>query len=92
MSDRKEPSTLAALFGMLLFAGGGIAFEMILWQRFGWEIALLPVCIVFAVVGYQLCWVPADGNAGTGGSGTGTGYVVQVNPEDPDAGIPRRGA
>lgn len=99
MTNQGDPSTATALFGALLACAGFIGFEMILFFEFGWRIAGLPVCAVIAVLGYRLCWVPADGsagpmggNAGANGSGAGMPYVVQLNPEDPDAGVPRRGA
>lgn len=92
MVAQKEHSTAFSLFGVLLWAGAFMAFEMILWTRFGWEIAALPPLAFLTKLGYDVAWPPANGNAGTNGNGTGTGYVIELNPDDPDAGLPRRGA
>lgn len=90
MPPQKDPSTPVALFGALLFLASFGAFEWILFDTFGWRIAALPALAIFGTLGYVLCWVPVSGNAGTSGNGTGTGYTVQLDPDDPDAGIPRR--
>jgi hypothetical protein len=97
MANQGDPSTGVALLGLVLAAGGFFSFETILYFQFGWQIAALPVAAIIAVLGYRLCWVPTDGsagpmggNAGASGSDAGTGYVVRLDPEDPDAGIPRR--
>lgn len=99
MPNQGDPSTGTALFGLMLAASSFIAFEMILYLKFGWEIAALPVLAMLMVLGYRMCWVPADGsagpmggNAGARGSGAGAGYVVRLDPDDPDAGLPRRKA
>lgn len=92
MASRKDPSTGFAIFGLVLFIGPGIAFEMILFYTFGWQIAALPFLAAFALLGYRIAWPPVDGNAGTGGNGAGVPFALQIDPEDPDAGIPRQGA
>jgi hypothetical protein len=92
MATRKEDSTGFVLFGLVLWAGGGGTFEAILFYTFGWQIAALPVAAFLCVLGHRVVWPPADGNAGTSGSRAGTPYVVQLDPEDPDAGVPRQRA
>lgn len=99
MSNQGDPSTATALFGAVLACVGFIGFEAILYAEFGWKIAALPVFAIIAVLGYRACWVPTDGtagpmggSAGTRGSAAGMPYVVQLDPDDPDAGVPRRGA
>jgi hypothetical protein len=92
MTQQKEPSAAFAVFGLVLFIVSGMIGELILWQRFGWEVAALPACLAFGTIGFRIAWPPADGNAGARGSGAGAPYVIQLDPEDPDAGIPRRPA
>lgn len=88
MNAQKEPSTGFAVFGLVLFAGPGIAFEMILWHFFGWHVAALPILAALCVLGYRIAWPVDSGNAGAGGNGAGVPYAIRINPEDPDAGIP----
>lgn len=96
MSAQREPSTGFVVFGLVLFAGPGIAFEAILYFTFGWQIAALPILACLIVLGYRIVWVPVDGSgngsAGTREPGAGMRYMVELNPEDPDAGVPRKGA
>lgn len=92
MTAPKEPGTGFLLFAMILCLGSGGAFEAILYFVFGWQIAALPVLAFLCVLGYRAAWVPADGNAGTRGNDAGAGYVIRLDPDDPDAGVPRRGA
>jgi hypothetical protein len=92
MSANNDPSTGFAIFGLILWAVSGGAFEWLLFDLFGWKIAALPVLGYLCVLGYQIVWPPVSGSAGTGGSGTGVPYAVRIDPDDPDAGIPRRGA
>lgn len=96
MSDRKAPGIAFEVTGLILFLASGMTFVMILWQRFGWEFAALAACLAFGTVGFRMCWGPASGSAGTGagarGSDAGVPFAVALDPEDPDAGIPRRPA
>lgn len=93
MVQRNEPSGGFLAFGMILFVGGGMSTLALLWITFGWQVAVIPVAAWVCLIGYRVCWVPADGsgngNAGTGAGTAGVPYVVQLDPEDPDAGIPR---
>jgi hypothetical protein len=92
MANQGDPSTGFAIFGLFLFGIGGGAFEAILFYKFGWQVAALPLAAFLCVVGYQIAWPPANGNAGTSGNGAGVPFVVRIDPDDPDAGLPRRKA
>lgn len=92
MVQQKEPGTAFAVFGLILFLVSGVAFELILWHKFDWEIAALPACLAFGSIGFRIAWPPADGNAGASGNGAGVPYAVRIDPDDPDAGVPRQSA
>lgn len=84
--------TTRPIIGLILLSISPTGFLALLVWQVGWWSLAFPALGLLALLGWRMVTVPASGSAGAGGNGAGVPYVIQLNPEDPNAGVPRRKA
>jgi len=93
MAERDiQNGSVPPLVGLILLAASPIAFLALLVVHIGWWVLVFPALALTTFLGWRMATVRGNGSAGAREREAGMPYAVELDPDDPDAGVPRRSA